>query len=430
MIKARRTTFWRLTLTSAKEAARLYFDPLRRLATRLGRRVPVPRPSARMPSDNPSTVVNTGKRNLDVAIFGAGIAGLITAITLQQSGHRCRIYERARSSQDTEMGFILVPQCIVWFAQFGIDIGGVPLDLYRSRNSAGQVLYEQMMPPGSRAIRRSDLIHALMRSLPTPETIAFSSELVDLQFDYDGFVTAALLYSGERIFSVHADLYVAADGVGSCGRQALFPGWPLPPAQTAEIVGLVHSPKTANVAGKVFNKFYAAEGGVGLGVVPVDAENVIWYLQFDSHRFAVEWDSPLSRRDLAQRLVGGWADPIPHLVANTDLSRVHVWRPVDSDLVPRFHQRNLVLIGDAAHPHLPFTSQGVSSAVEDAVTLAQLISPGRSLDDALAAYSTQRHGECEPSIARGRELQQLFLKPRAAVNWSHSLDSDEIILLR
>lgn len=348
---------------------------------------------------------------MDAAIFGAGVAGLMASITLRTAGCASRIYERARVSHDAGMGFILVPECIRCLETLGIHTGGVFLDLYRFRDSTGQVLHEQNMPAGSRAVRRPDLIEALVRSLPSPDTIVFGSELAEMQFDRDGFVTEAQMYSEERSFSIHADLYVAADGVSSCGRRVLFPDWPLPQAQVAEIVGLVRCTETTRWAGKVFNKFHAADGGIALGIVPVDAEHVVWFLQFDSQRYAAPRENWAARCGFVHSLVGRWADPIPHLVASTDFSKAHLWRPVDADPVPYFNQGNLVLIGDAAHPLLPFTSQGVSAAVTDAIALAQALKAENNVARALARYSSLRQRQCGPYVARGRDLLQHFLKP-------------------
>ena len=49
---------------------------------------------------------------MDIAIFGAGVAGLMTAIALRAQGHRCHIYERMRQGHETGMGFILMPEGI------------------------------------------------------------------------------------------------------------------------------------------------------------------------------------------------------------------------------------------------------------------------------------------------------------------------------
>lgn len=354
---------------------------------------------------------------MDVAIFGAGIAGLMTAITLRSQGNTCRIYERMRKGHEAGMGFILMPEGIDCLQSFGVKLageyGGAPLYRYCCRNSSGQILYEQPLPAGARSMRRRDLLAALLRALPTDGAPLFNAELAVLEFDSEGKVTSARLNTGETIT---ADLYVSAEGINSRARQAMFPGWPSAQAQVLEIVGLVRCPDTVRWAGHNFNKFHAPGGGIALGTLAVDAEHVIWYLQFDARRFpppAEDGPDPAqARRDFVKGLVGDWADPIPHLLEITDFSRTHFWRPLDTDIVPRFHHHNLLLVGDAAHPLSPFTSQGVSSAVADAVALSQALKSEASLEAALTRYSHERREQVAPYVAKGRELTRHFLSPQ------------------
>jgi aspartate/methionine/tyrosine aminotransferase/2-polyprenyl-6-methoxyphenol hydroxylase-like FAD-dependent oxidoreductase len=368
---------------------------------------------------------------MDVAIFGAGIAGLMSAITLHAQGHRCLIYERMRQGLETGMGFILMPEGIDCLQGFGVQLtgeySGTPLHRYCCRNSAGHILYEQPLPPGTRSIRRRDLIAALMRALPAEGRPIFDAELAGLDFDAAGNVTLARLNTGS---TVKAGLYVSAEGIHSRARQALFPGWPAPQAQVLEIVGLVSCEDTVRWTGNNFNKFHAPTGGVALGTLAVDAKHIIWYMQFDGRRFPPPPDDApdlaQARQAFVKNLVGDWADPVPRLLSLTDFSRTHLWRPLDADLVPAFYRGNLVLVGDAAHPLSPFTSQGVSSAVSDAVALAQALradkskadevgsdklKPGPDLETALARYSTERREQCSPYVAKGRELTRHFLSP-------------------
>lgn len=310
------------------------------------------------------------------------------------------------------MGFILVPECIADLQSFGVDVPGMPLDNFLFRDSDGRVLQEQAMPHGCHGIRRRNLIAALVRSLPEQETLIFDAELEGLELDEGHCVRGATLNRGGRSSQIRADLYVAADGIGSRGRQVLFPEWPTSQAQVMEVVGLVRCKTTVRWAAGNFNKFHAAQGGIALGILPVDREHVVWYLQFDAHRFPPPQESPQVRHDFVNKLVGGWADPIPHLLANTDFSHMYLWQPVDTELIPHFNQGNLVLIGDAAHPFLPFTSQGVAAAVADAVTLAGVLKTGDDLASALHRYSFERHRQCSPYVARGRELMRNFLSPR------------------
>lgn len=353
---------------------------------------------------------------MDIAIFGAGIAGLMTAITMRAHGHRCRIYERLRKSHDAGMGFILVPEGIEYLQNLGVPLNGkfsgTRLESYCARSSTGTLLHEEPMPAGARGIRRRDLMAALANALSAAGTNIFDAELINLEFDKQGHVSRAHLAGGTDVI---ADLYVGAEGIRSRCRQALFPDWPAPAARVPEVVGLARSPETIRWAANHLNKFHAEEGGIAVGVLPVDAEHVVWYLQFDARRFPAPPENAQACRAFVWDLIGEWTQPIPDLLSKTDSARVHLWRPIDADLIPYFAQGNLALVGDAAHPLLPFTSQGVSSAVADAVALAALVSNERDLNAALTAYSATRRRECAPFVARGRELSQNFLQPQGMV---------------
>src|SRR5215471_3822347 len=349
---------------------------------------------------------------MDVAIFGAGIAGLMTAITMRAQGHHCRIYERHRKSHEAGMGFILVPAAIECLEKYGVrltgPLGGARLHTYICRDSQGKVRLRKELPAGTRAIRRRDLMAALVHNLSGDSPLTFDAELESLEPDSRGSITAARLSSGVR---VQADLYVGADGICSRARRALFPDWPAPRDRVPEVVGMVRCRETVRWAGHNFNKFHDPDGGLAFGVVPVDIDHLVWFIQADAFRFPPPKEKAGECESFVKQLLWNWADPVPHLLSITDFSRVHLWHALDMDLIPRFYKGNLVLVGDAAHPLLPFTSQGVSSAVADAVALAHLVNLRGSLATALVDYSRQRREQCEPFIQRGRELMKTFLEP-------------------
>ena len=349
---------------------------------------------------------------MKVAIFGAGLAGLACAISLRAEGHQCEIYERSRQAHDAGMGFILLPEAITGLVSLGVtlhgDRSGVPLAHYICRTSTGEILEEQSLPAGTRSFRRRDLIAGMTASLNGSRPIVFHSELDRLEFDAQGRVHAAYLSSGRK---VEAELYLAADGSRSRARTAIYPKWSACSAPVAEVVGMVRCADAIQWSQGNFNKFHAESGGLALGVVPVDRHHAVWFLQFDVQKFQLPPDTPESLICFVENLVGEWAEPIPHLLHHTDYSRVHLWRPVDADLVPEFYRGNLALVGDAAHPMLPFTSRGVSSAIADAIVLTEAISATSSIDQALAQYSAQRRRECTPYINKGRDLTRNFLAP-------------------
>nr|MCS5635719.1 hypothetical protein [Myxococcota bacterium] len=66
-----------------------------------------------------------------------------------------------------------------------------------------------------------------------------------------------------------------------------------------------------------------------------------------------------------------------------------------------------------AHTLLSFTSQGVNTAVEDAVFLAEALTSDRhtSLRSALLTYSETRKRDLLPLLEQGKRLQEEFLAP-------------------
>jgi 2-polyprenyl-6-methoxyphenol hydroxylase-like FAD-dependent oxidoreductase len=361
---------------------------------------------------------------MEIAIFGAGIAGLMSAITLRAQGHRCHVYERSRQAHDASMGFILLPDGIECLESFGVQLtgalSGTTLERYVCHDSSGQVIYEQALPPGTRGIRRRDLTTALMRAMGDDGVVY--AELDAFAFDRDFHVSAAWLRSSGESQRITADLFIGAEGVNSRARHAMFPDWPTTPDPVPEFVGLVHCDKATAWAAQGFNRFLAADGGIAMGILPVGDQHIAWQLQYDSQRFPISSEVMYgdtanagdARRTFIERLVGTWGHPVPSVLGNTDFSRMHLWRPIETDLIPQFHRGNLVLVGDAAHPLSPLTNQAVSSAIADAVVLAAEIDGSQSVADlaqALSRYSTLRREQCAPYVAQGREQVQHFLAP-------------------
>ena len=144
---------------------------------------------------------------------------------------------------------------------------------------------------------------------------------------------------------------------------------------------------------------------------------MIWFLQYDCHRWDVESSDSESRREFARRLLADWPSPIPSLIERTDFSASHVWNTTDMDLLPSFFRGNVVLIGDAAHTFLPFTSQGVNSALQDAAELADALAAcrGAAIQCGLPEFDRERRDALGEYIHSGRLLRQRFLDPGAVV---------------
>jgi salicylate hydroxylase len=58
--------------------------------------------------------------------------------------------------------------------------------------------------------------------------------------------------------------------------------------------------------------------------------------------------------------------------------------------LPRWSHGAVTLLGDAAHPMLPFLAQGAAQAIEDAEALGRALAPGVATACAFAAYERAR----------------------------------------
>ena len=101
------------------------------------------------------------------------------------------------------------------------------------------------------------------------------------------------------------------------------------------------------------------------------------------------------------------------VVAANDFTTSFLWISERMDLLPSFSVGPVVLLGDAAHPLLAFTSQGANSALEDAACLSALLSrklEERPIDDTLQRYYREREPRIRRYIADGDQLVEQFMR--------------------
>jgi salicylate hydroxylase len=110
------------------------------------------------------------------------------------------------------------------------------------------------------------------------------------------------------------------------------------------------------------------------------------------------------RRDFA-----GWAAPIRELLAKVDTA--WRWALFDRAPLPRWSKGRATLLGDAAHPMLPFLAQGAAMAIEDAAALVRHLSSALAVEGALKAYDAERLPRATRVQAASRRNATLFHLP-------------------
>jgi len=132
---------------------------------------------------------------------------------------------------------------------------------------------------------------------------------------------------------------------------------------------------------------YPVRGGAEVAVVVIAAESG------DDIRAARAWDVALEAADLLRRVRG--FDPRLRAV----LAGVGDWRSWSLYRTPRlpvWSDGPVTLIGDAAHPMLPYLAQGGALALEDALVLADCLNAHAGADAAaFRSFEARRRARAE-----------------------------------
>ena len=116
------------------------------------------------------------------------------------------------------------------------------------------------------------------------------------------------------------------------------------------------------------------------------------------------WSAPASRIDLLPRLPAArWAPQARALVREPETWLK--WALYDRQPLPSFGYGAAALIGDAAHPMLPFLAQGAAMAIEDAVVAARCLAAhaGRRRRRAEVLFGNAAPAHPQSAAARGEQ---------------------------
>ena len=209
---------------------------------------------------------------------------------------------------------------------------------------------------------------------------------------------------------IEADFAVGADGVRSGVRQSLFgDGAPrftgqvawrgmvatdrLSPGAVPPVAGIWAGP------GRHFVHYYVRGG---------QAVNFVGVVERDWREES--WTEPGDPRDL-QADFAGWPAVVTAICAAA--TTPFRWALFDRPPLPAWTRGRVTLLGDAAHPMLPFLAQGAAMASEDDAVLAHRVAGSPDLPDALRAYAQDRRPRTSRVQAASRFNARLFHLPMA-----------------
>ncbi|KAH7024873.1 uncharacterized protein B0I36DRAFT_416676 [Microdochium trichocladiopsis] len=358
-------------------------------------------------------------RPLDIVVVGAGMAGLSVAIACQLAGHHVTVFEAAKELKEIGAGLQLTPNGVHIVRRWG-----VPAWLWETRAEPSSFIVHRY--DGRTLIQKDDFNTDLRQRYGAP---FLNLHRVDLQLalverakelgvqirlgqrvdDIDLSATQIACASGHM---ARADLIVAADGLWSKCRSLSTSNIrhphddddddndpPLPTGDLAYRIALnltditdpelrewVQNPKIRVWIGPGAHAVgYSLRGGTMYNIVLLVPDDLPEHVRRQEG----------SVREMMS-LFEGW-DPVLTRFLGM-VGEVDKWKLMHRKPLPRWisPESNLVFVGDACHPMLPYLGQGANLAIEDGAVLGLLL----------------REVTCRSQLPRALSIYQQLRKPR------------------
>ncbi|WP_316173858.1 MULTISPECIES: flavin-dependent oxidoreductase [unclassified Bradyrhizobium] len=361
--------------------------------------------------------------DLPVIIAGGGIGGLATALTLQQIGVPCIVYEGVREMRPLGVGINLQPNAVRELYDLGIgaadlDRVGVPAKEWALVGLNGNDIYSE--PRGvlagynwpQYAVHRGQFHLLLYRTFierAGRDAVRLGSRVHAYVKNADGSVTALIEHADGTTSKARGRLLIGADGIHSAVRSQMHPNQPpihwggavmwrgvtrAKPIRTgASFVGLgTHRHRVV-----IYPISHPDKDGLALinWIAEVTMDNSEGWKQ-------TGWFRQVPVSDFAHHFAGwtyDWLD-VPALIAGSDGAYENPM--IDRDPIPTWVDGPVALLGDAAHAMYPTGSNGASQAIVDARVLGVAMLEHGVTPAALVAYDAKLCGPISQVILRNR----------------------------
>jgi salicylate hydroxylase len=357
---------------------------------------------------------------LKVLVVGGGIGGITTVLALRQRNIDAQLYEQAAAFGQVGAGIQVSSNAARILLKLGLgealrQVATNPEGRdYRGWDTGERLYYT---PLGQKAeahfgspyyaAHRAELLDVLLSGLGQH---GFKLGSRVQRVDQDSNSVTLTLSDGE---TAQGDILIGADGIHSTVRAQLF-GKELPrytgnvawrglvPAERiahldlGSVVGVWMGPNRSIVqyyvsAGKTFNWI-----GISRSSEPARES---WLAEGKVEDALTEYD--------------GWHATVRTIIGATP--RVLRQALYDREPLPDWQVGRIVLIGDAAHPMMPFYAQGGAQSIEDAYVLAGCIAEGQHKPiEALARFVRMRQPRTAWMQGLARREEELYQMNDAA----------------
>lgn len=333
-----------------------------------------------------------------IVIIGAGIGGLAAALALKARGADVTVLEQSESISEVGAGLQISPNGVAVLRALGLEPG------LMATSVRGQAVVLRDYRAG-REVLRLDLAGL---APDQPYYFVHRADLIDLLADAAraAGVQVRLLQrvaraeQGEpaRVYLdtgalVEADLVIGADGLHSRTRAAL--NGEENPFFTGQVAWRAVVPNTEGLPAEA--QVYMGPGG-HLVCYPLRGGELVNIVAIQERRqWAAEGWHHTDNPDNLRAAFSHYGGMVPDLLGRVET--VGLWGLFRHPVAEHWQGGNLAILGDAAHPTLPFMAQGANMALEDAWVLAAILAATSDQAEALSRYQELRRDRASKVIA-------------------------------
>jgi salicylate hydroxylase len=356
-----------------------------------------------------------------ILIAGAGLGGLTAASCLMKAGHRVEIYEQAPKLGEIGAGIQISANAMHVLRDLGLEsairAAGVQPAAYVFRlYDTGEEIqrfslsdeHERMHGAPYTQLHRADF-HELLAGKAKefdPDVVRLNRKAVGYNENENG---VELRFDDGS--SARGDLLIAADGLKSQVRAqmlgaavAIYTGdaaWRITVPVERMPRGTLEKAMSVFVGPGRHAVCYYLRGGALLNFVGcVETDEVSeesWTVRFPWEKLKADYR--------------GWNPAIQAVIDGADKDACYRWSLHNRPPAARWSTRRVTLLGDAAHPTLPYLAQGAAMAIEDGAVLTRALAIAATIPDALQLYQRNRIERTSKIVAQSTANRELFHLP-------------------